>query len=277
MVNFHFLTDPAGFGLSEGWLPLTIQSPYWQLLLAGLLNTLKVALPALVFCTLLGTLIGLGRLSQHPLLRGVCDFYVGAFRNVPLLLQLLAAYFVITYFLPIASQAWSLGDVFFLSKSGLAMATFAGEIPMQGRFSVEGGWVLSPEYCAVLLALILYTSAFVAEIVRSGVSAVPVGLKQSALALGMTGRQTTRWVVLPVALRVIVPALSNQYLNLLKNASLGVAIGYPELVSVANTSMNQSGKVVECVVIILVLYALLSAVASWAMSRLNQRVNRGAL
>ena len=276
-MNFEFLLDPAGFGLSEGWLHLKLQSPYWQVLLAGLMNTLKVALPALLLCTVLGTWVGLGRLSKHPLLRTVCDAYVGLFRNVPLLLQLLALYFLITWFLPVASQAWYWGGGVFLSKSGLAIPAWDGSVPVQGRFSVVGGWVLGPEYCAVLLALTVYTSAFVAEIVRAGVNAVPAGLKQSALALGLTPGQATRWVTLPVAMRVIVPALSNQYLNLLKNASLGVAVGYPELVSVANTAMNQSGKVVECVLIILVLYAALSALAAWAMNGLNRRVNRGAL
>lgn len=275
-MNFEFLTDPAGFGLSEGWWPVAFDSPYWQILLAGLLNTLKVALPALLLATLLGLFIGLGQLVQHPLLKGLCKGYVNLFRNIPLLLQLLAIYFVITQFLPIASQAWSVGDTVFISKSGLAIPTF-WETPTRGRFSIEGGWVLSPEYLAVLLALVVYTAAFIAEVVRAGIQAVKPGMRQGALALGLNNAQTTRHVVLPLALRVMVPSLSNQYLNLLKNASLGVAVGYPELVSVANTAINQSGKAVECVLIILFTYALLSAVASGLMNVLNTRVNRGAL
>lgn len=276
-MNFEFLSDPAGFGLSEGWLPIAFDSPYWHVLLAGLLNTLKVALPALLISTLLGLLIGLGQLVQHPLLRALCKGYVNLFRNVPLLLQLLAIYFAITQFLPIASQAWSLGDLFFFSKSGLAMPAWGGEAPVRGRFSIEGGWVLSPEYLAVLLALVVYTAAFIAEVVRAGIQAVKPGMRQGALALGLSSRQVNRHVVLPLALRVMVPSLSNQCLNLLKNASLGVAVGYPELVSVANTAINQSGKAVECVLIILFTYALLSAVASGLMNLLNTRVNRGAL
>ncbi|WP_298540072.1 ABC transporter permease subunit, partial [uncultured Limnobacter sp.] len=109
-MNFEFLSDPAGFGLSEGWLQVAFNSPYWQILLAGLFNTLKVALPALLLSTVLGLFIGLGQLAQHPLLKGLCRGYIHLFRNVPLLLQLLAIYFAITQFLPIASQAWSLGD-----------------------------------------------------------------------------------------------------------------------------------------------------------------------
>ena len=255
---------------------MAFSSPYWQILLAGLLNTLKVGLPALVLSTFLGLFIGLGQLAQHPLLKGLCRGYINLFRNVPLLLQLLAIYFAITQFLPIASQAWSWGDSVFLSKSGLAFPAFS-EAPVRGRFSIEGGWALSPEYLAVLLALVVYTAAFVAEIVRAGVQAVKPGMRQGALTLGLNTAQTTRYVVLPLALRVVVPSLSNQYLNLLKNASLGVAVGYPELVSVANTAINQSGKAVECVLIILVTYALLSAVAAGLMNVLNTRVNRGAL
>ncbi len=281
-MGFEFLLDPAGFGLSEGWLHIATSSPYWQVLVAGLLNTLKVALPALVLCSFLGLLLGFGQLAQHPLLRGLCQGYVTVFRNVPLLLQLLAAYFVITQFLPIASQAWSFQGVLFLSKSGLAMPAFDFDsakwvLPTVGRFSVEGGWVLSPEYLAVLLALVVYTAAFVAEVVRAGVLAVRPGMRQGAMALGLNMRQTNRHIVLPLALRVMVPSLSNQYLNLLKNASLGVAVGYPELVSVANTAINQSGKAVECVLIILFTYAMLSAVAAGLMNLLNQRVNRGSL
>lgn len=281
-MNFEFLADPAGFGLSEGWLSLAIESPYWQILLAGLLNTLKVALPALLLCSLLGLLIGLGQMAKHPLLSALCRAYVNLFRNVPLLLQLLAIYFAITQFLPIASEAWSFNNIIYLSKSGLAMPAWLADsmqwdVPVRGRFSVEGGWVLSPEYLAVLLALIVYTAAFIAEVVRAGVQGVKPGMRQGALALGLNAGQVNRHVVLPLALRIMLPSLSNQYLNLLKNASLGVAVGYPELVSVANTAINQSGKAVECVFIILLIYALLGVVAAGLMNILNARINRGAL
>lgn len=286
-MDFSFLSDPAGFGLSEGWLLPTLQSPHWQVLLAGLLNTLKVALPAWVLAMGFGLLVGLGQLSTHPLLRAGCKGFVDVFRNVPLLIQLLAIYFAITQFLPVASQAWALAPGVLLSKSGLAFPALMGgesaaggwvwQTPSIGRFSVEGGWVLSPEYLAVLTALVVYTAAYVAEVVRAGVLAVRPGMRQAALALGLRPAQASRHVVLPLALRIMVPSLSNQTLNLLKNASLGVAVGYPELVSVANTSINQSGKAVECVFIILLVYALLSAVAALGMNRINRRVNRGAL
>lgn len=283
-MSLTFLNDPAGFALSEGWLLVKGQAPYWQVFLAGFLNTLKVAVPAVVLATLLGFAIGFGQLSSHPLLRLCSRAHVNLFRNVPLLIVLLATYFLLTQFLPMAVDAWAVGGSVFLSKSGLAFpawvhtsADWVFERPVIGRFAVEGGWALSPEYLALLMALGVYTSAFVAEVVRSGVLAVKPGMPQAGLALGLSPAQVRRHIVLPLALRVMVPALSNQLLNLLKNASLGVAIGYPELVSVANTAMNQSGKAVECVLIILLVYLMLSLLASALMNALNTRVNRGAL
>ena len=279
-MSLGFLSDPAGFSLSEGWLLVQGGAPYWQVFLAGVLNTLKVAMPAAALAAILGFILGFGQLSTHPVLRAISRLYVNAFRNVPLLIVLLATYFALTQFLPMAVDAWQLGDAVFLSKSGLALPALQAtgvQYPTLGRFAVNGGWVLTPEYLALLIALTLYTAAFVAEVVRSGVRAVKPDMRQAALALGLNAKQARRHVVMPLALRVMVPALSNQLLNLLKNASLGVAIGYPELVSVANTAMNQSGKAVECVLIILAVYLLLSLLASMAMNAVNARVNRGAL
>lgn len=275
-LAFHFLQDPAGFSLSESLLDLPAQALYLEVLVAGLLNTLKVAVPALVFCTLLGGLIGLGRVQKTGPWKACCDVYVGALRNIPLLLQLLALYFGLTRYLPIASEAWSLGDALYLSKSGLALPVWQGggwQLPVRGRFSVEGGLTLSPEYLTLLLGLSLYTAAFVAEVVRAGVQSVPVGQVQAGLALGLSPAQNRRLIVLPLALRLVVPPLGNQYLGLLKNASLGVAIGYPELVSVSNTAMNQSGRVVECVLMVMLMYAALSGLTAVLMNALNRRVN----
>lgn len=278
--KFSFLNDPAGFSLSESIVAISAQSHYSEVILAGLINTLKVAIPSLLLCSVLGLVIGLGRLSPLASWRLMCGAYVGLVRNLPMLLQLLAIYFAITRFLPVASEAYSWGGMVYISKSGLALPVWAEGawvLPQQGRFAVDSALILSPEYLAVLLALGIYTSAFVAEIVRAGVQSVPKGLVQAGLALGLNQRQTQAQVVLPMALRLIIPALSNQYLNLLKNASLGVAVGYPELVSVGNTAMNQSGRVVECVLIVMVIYAALSVVMASIMNLINLRVNRGAL
>ena len=144
-------------------------------------------------------------------------------------------------------------------------------LPQLTATQVEGGGALSPEYLAVLLGLVLYTSAFVAEVVRAGVASVSTGQHEASASLGLSRRHSMRLVVLPQALRVIIPPLTNQYLNLTKNSSLAVAVGYPDLVSIANTSLNQTGRAVECIAIIMLIYLTLSLSTSALMNWFNSR------
>jgi len=144
--------------------------------------------------------------------------------------------------------------------------------PEPGPFNISGGGSLTPEYITILAGLTFYTAAFIAEIVRAGVLAVPFAQTEAARALGLNRSHTLRSVVLPQALRVIVPPITGQYLNLTKNSSLAVAIGYPDLVSVANTILNQSGRAVECIVIIMAVYLTLSLLMSAIMNWYNSRV-----
>jgi general L-amino acid transport system permease protein len=141
------------------------------------------------------------------------------------------------------------------------------DIPIKGEVVIEGGASLTPEFMALLIGLVIYTGTFVAEVVRAGIQAVPRGQIEAAAALGLAPRQQTSLIVLPQALRVIIPPLTNQYLNLTKNSSLAVAIGYPDLVSVANTALNQTGRAVECIAVIMAVYLALSlataALAGW--------------
>jgi general L-amino acid transport system permease protein len=145
-------------------------------------------------------------------------------------------------------------------------------VPQQLAFAVDGGASATPEFLALLLGLVLYTAAFVAEVVRSGIQSVDRGQVEAASALGLSPRQQMRLVVLPQSLRVIVPPLTNQYLNLTKNSSLAVAIGYPDVVSVANTTLNQTGRAVECVAIIMAVYLATSLATSAFMNWYNRRV-----
>jgi general L-amino acid transport system permease protein len=142
-------------------------------------------------------------------------------------------------------------------------------IPEQLIFGVDGGYSATPEFLAVLIGLVLYTAAFVAEVVRSGIQSVSQGQTEAALALGLTPRQNMNLVVLPQALRVIIPPLTNQYLNLTKNSSLAVVVGYPDVVSVANTTINQSGRAVECIAIIMLVYLSTSLSTSVFMNWYN--------
>lgn len=281
-MNFDFLWQPAGFGISEGWLDFDSGDPFWRAFLAGIVNTVRAAVPAAVLAVVLGTLIGIGRLTPHLLVRALCGAYVQALRNVPLLVQLLMLYFALTQLLPDSTEALQLLPGVWLSKGGLAMPWPVREPgdwwprhfdwPELTSFNVTGGAALSPEYLTIVFGLGLYTAAFVAEIVRAGILSVSAGQKLAAQALGFKPVQQLRIVVLPQALRVIVPALTNQLLSLTKNSSLAVAVGYPELVSVSNTSLNSTGRAFECIAIIMAVYLLLSLAISAAMNAYNARV-----
>jgi general L-amino acid transport system permease protein len=159
----------------------------------------------------------------------------------------------------------------FLSNRGLFFPTFFSTPVLEG-FNFTGGMALTPEFAALLAGLAIYTAAFIAEIVRAGVLAVERGQWEAALALGLSRRQALRHVVAPQALRVIVPPLTSQYLNLTKNSSLAVAIGYPELVSIANTTINQTGQAIEGVAIIMAVYLTISLAISAFMNWYNARL-----
>ena len=302
--------------------------------LVGVLNTLRVAIIGIVLTTLLGTLIGVGRFSNNAIVRGLCYGYVELFRNIPVLLQLLVWYLLLTEWLPSPDEPLSLAGLVFLSKGGLSYpvpvwgmgqafaglgllvgavlawvwarkaralfeatgqvrpvllpaiglllvgalvgwllggAPMAWNLPKAGDVSVEGGSSFTPEFISVLLGLTFYTASFVAEVVRAGIASVPRGQSEASGALGLGKGQQMRLVVLPQALRVIIPPMTNQYLNLTKNSSLAVAIGYPDVVSISNTAINQTGRAVECIAIIMLVYLTTSLTTSWIMNWYNTR------
>jgi general L-amino acid transport system permease protein len=274
-----FLNQPAGFGIGEtGLLVYDASQPLWRALAVGLGNTLRVSLPALVFATVLGTLIALARRSVHPGLRTAGNVYIDVVRNVPLLVQLLMWYFLLLDWLPdtTLTLGWVPGVT--LSKGGLSFPWLAAgqggwswSIPAQDGLSVTGGATVTPEYLAVFMALVTYTAAFTAEVVRSGLESVPPSLNEAAQTLGARPHQVMLRVVLPQALRTMVPAMTNQYLNLIKNSSLAVAVGYPDLVSVGNTAVNQTGRAVECILVMMSIYLTLSLLTAALMNWFNAR------
>jgi general L-amino acid transport system permease protein len=331
--GFDFLTQTAGFDIGESLFAFDSSESYWRAFLVGLANTLRVAILGIILTTILGTLVGIGRLSHNALVRAVCTAYVESFRNVPILLQLLTWYLLFTELLPPIYEAWEAGP-FFLSKNGVnfpvpvwgvghawllagliaglalawmyrrwarkrfeetgvapslfwvplaivlavgALGWFAGgapsefDVPVRGDFSVERGGALTPEFLSVLLGLTFYTAAFVAEVVRAGVQSVSHGQSEAAAALGLNRNQAMRLIMLPQALRVIIPPMTNQYLNLTKNSSLAVAIGYPDVVSIANTAINQTGRAVECIAIVMLVYLTTSLTTSGLMNWYNAR------
>ncbi|GAB3628169.1 amino acid ABC transporter permease [Pandoraea terrae] len=332
--GWGFLRDSAGFDISESAIPYDALDPYWKAFLVGILNTVRVAVVGIVAATVLGTLLGVGRLSSNAIVRGFCYAYVELFRNVPVLLQLLMWYLFLTEALPSLDQAISFGGIALLSKDGLTLpvpvwklghatagigvvlglivaalyrraarrhfettgrqrsmvwlpivivacgglvgwliggAPSAWSIPKVDGMLVQGGVPVTPEFLGVSLGLVLYTTAFIAEVVRAGLNAVAHGQSEAAASLGLPRHQAIRLVVLPQAMRVIIPPMTSQYLNLTKNSSLAVAIGYPDIVSVANTSLNQTGRAVECIAIIMAVYLTTSLSTSMFMNWYNRR------
>jgi general L-amino acid transport system permease protein len=278
--GFAFLDQRAGFDIGEGPVPYTPDATYLRAFAAGVGNTLRVSIVGILLATPLGALVGLGRLSRNALVRGLCTAWVEALRNVPLVIQLFAWYLVFTELLPDATSPLSLAPHVFLSKGGLQLPLprlegglgLVLERPELGPFGVAGGLSLTPEFLALLVGLGTATSASIAETVRSGVLAVPKGQTEAALALGLSRRRVMRRVLLPQALRVIVPPLTSQFLNLTKNSSLAVAIGYPDVVSIANTAINQNGQALECILVIMSVYLTVNLLTASAMNWYNRRV-----
>ncbi len=272
--GFGFLGREAGFEIGESlFLRYSAADSYLRALAVGLANTLVVSLIGIVLATFLGTLIGILRLSRNFLLRALCTAYVEFFRNVPLLVQLFFWYALINEVLPHPRDALQPLPGVFLTNRGVFFPGFDGAPVLQG-FNFAGGIGISPEFAALLAGLVIYTAAFIAEIVRAGILALSRGQWDAAHAVGLTRAQALRQVILPQALRVIVPPMTSQYLNLTKNSSLAVAIGYPDLVSIANTAMNQPGQAIEGVAIIMAVYLTIRLSISAFMNWYNARVAR---
>lgn len=319
--GFGFLARPANFAIGESLIPYTAADSYFRAFLVGLLNTLRVGVSGVILATLLGTLVGVARLSSNWLAARLATLYVETVRNVPLLLHLFLWYAVITESLPGPRSALEPLPGVFLSNRGLVVpvlaadpawpaallalavgvvaglglrsrwrwapalipalplatwlafgAPLAVDAPRLFAFNFRGGATLSPELLALLTGLTVYTAAFIAEIVRGGIQSVHKGQTEAALALGLSKGQTLRLVILPQALRVIVPPLTSQYLNLLKNSSLAVAIGYPDVVSVLDTAINQTGQAIEGVTLIMAVFLAISLGISALMNWYNRRI-----
>jgi general L-amino acid transport system permease protein len=334
-TGFGFLERVAGIPIGESLLPYnpSVNSYGWALLI-GVLNTLQVAIIGVVLATILGTIIGIGRLSKNWLLAKLTAFYVETLRDIPVLLQLLFWYTILQG-LPGPKQAWHLGEIAFLSNRGMKLpllewqtahtaavaalivgivgtvlwarraharqdatgirpavwpvalglmiglpvavwaalgAPFHIELPALRGFNIQGGLTLSPEYFALLVGLVTYTASYIAEIVRSGIQAIPQGQWEAGGALGLSNGIVLRQIVLPQALRVIIPPMTSQYLSLTKNSSLAVAIGFQDIVSIANTTLNQTGQAIEGIAVIMAVYLTISLSISLFMNWYNARI-----
>lgn len=277
--GFAFLSHEAGFEIGETTLlAYSASDSYLRALTVGLLNTFRVALPAIFFSTAIGMAIGLSRLAPNWLLAKLASSVVEVLRNVPLVVQLFFWYALITDGLPAPPDALKPLPGLFLSNRGLALPAPVWQFPIVldypelSGFGFSGGAMVSPEFTALFFGLTLYTAAFVGEIVRAGILSIGRGQFEAAHSLGLSKYHTMRFVVLPQALRVIVPPVTSQYLNCIKNSSLAVAIGYPDLVAIANTTINQTGQAIEGVAIIMLVYLAISLTIAALMNWYNAHI-----
>ena len=254
-LSFEWLSRPAGFALAEHPLPYRSSDPYAWALLVGWLNSLKVILAGLVTATVLGVLAGAARRSINPLLRQLAALYVGLIRQVPLLLQLLFWYFVALLGLPRTNPS-PLGSLLTLTNQGISVL----------------GVHLSVEFTAVLLGLSVFTGASIAEVVRGGLDSVPRGQWEAFRSLGLSEAMGLRRVVLPQALPAILPGLTSQYLNLAKNSTLAIAVGYADLYAVSDTTITQTGRAIEGFLLLLLSFLLLNLIINAAMQLVNRAV-----
>ncbi|MFY9314365.1 MAG: ABC transporter permease subunit [Burkholderiales bacterium] len=269
--GFAFLWREAGFEIGEtGLLAYSAADSYLRALVVGLANTVRVAAIGIVLATVLGALLGLARLAPNWLLARLAGAYVEVVRNVPLLVQLFFWYALLSEGLPPPAEALQPFPGVYVSNRGIFFP-LPGDAPELSGFNFAGGAALSPEFATLLIGLTTYTAGFIAEIVRAGILSVPRGQVDAARSLGLARRAELRHVVLPQALRLMVPPMTSQYLNLTKNSSLAVAIGYPDLVSIANTTMNQTGQAIEGVAVIMAVFLTISLSISAFMNWYNRR------
>ncbi|WP_105372492.1 amino acid ABC transporter permease [Neorhizobium huautlense] len=333
--GYGFLRGRAGFDIGQSLIAYTSDSTYGRAIVVGFLNTMLVAILGIFTATVVGFIIGLGRLSRNWLIAKLCTLYVEIFRNIPVLLIIFFWYKGVLDSLPQVRDSIALPFNIFLNNRGLAFpnpiwgegawlipvaflvgvvativvarwarqrqaatgkqfhtiwtgtgliiglpilaflimgAPLTFDSPIAGRFNMTGGARILPEFVALYVALSLYTASFIAEVIRAGIRGVAKGQSEAAFALGLQPSHTTRLVVVPQAMRIIIPPLTSQYLNLTKNSSLGVAIGFPELFSTTSTTLNQTGQAVEAISIMLTVYLAISIATSIFMNWFNAKM-----
>ena len=251
-MSFSWLQRPAGFALAEHVLPYSPSDSYAWALTVGWFNSLRVILAGLVLSTVLGVGAGAARSSSNRLLRTLAGAYVALIRQVPLLLQLLFWYFVAFLGLP----ETPVGGLIHFSNQGIRLL----------------GLPLSVEFCSVLTGLTVFTGASIAEIVRGGINSVPRGQWEAYRSLGLSDGLGLRRIVLPQALPAILPALTSQYLNLAKNSTLAIAVGYADLYAVSDTTITQTGRAIEGFLLLLMSFLLLNLLISGGMAAFNGAV-----
>ncbi|MFL2767495.1 MAG: ABC transporter permease subunit [Dehalococcoidia bacterium] len=346
----HF-ESRSGFGISHTFLKdYTSNDSRWSAYFTGVINTIRVSLVAIILATLLGTVMGVARLSKNVLFSTISYLYVEILRNTPLLIQIIF-WQIIFLKLPRITEALTLGSTVVISNRGILLPStkanqdmnsnififillfiiiisfgityylnkredldgkklkilnynlngsitgtlvflilsistyfilqkpFVIDLPSlyqnnKGTYLQSGGFEFTPEFGAILFALVLYTGTFITEIVRGSIQSLSKGQTEAAQSLGLSNYQSMTLIILPQALRSIIPPLTNQFLNLTKNSSLSVVIAYPELFMVSRTIMNNSGRALPVFFLILFTYLTLSLFISVFMNLINRRVTK---
>ena len=338
--GYGFLNQESSFDVQFSLIEYDGSHSYAKAYLVGLLNTILVSVLGIIFCTIIGVIIGIARLSPNYLIRNTAAWYVEFFRNVPLLLQIFFWYYAALRALPLPENTEPLFGVTYLTVKGYyiprliwenfdiliysilaaiisivfirnyarklqeekgqqlpvllisvglllvfpAITLITGMVQLEvalpvlkqlskTSFIYAEGLSVPPELLALVLALSLYTATFVAECVRAGIQGISKGQKEAAASVGLTPNQILKLVIMPQALRIIIPPTTNQYLNLTKNSSLAAAIAYPDLVLVfAGTALMQTGRAIEIVSITMLTYLTLSLSISVLMNWYNKKI-----
>ena len=332
--GFGFLREAAGFEIGESGIAFSSSDTFLRAFAVGVLNTLKVSVLSIISAMILGVAVAFMKISRQPVLRFLGWLHVEVYRNIPLIVGLLAIYLGITELLPDIEAEAEGATWILLDKAGLqfavpaangvacavalisglllavivhrqvqkqstflvawtaALATFAvaflaawvgvgvvqgWEHPHLEGFVFEGGAALSPEFLALWLGLTLFSSAPIAEVIRAGILSVSRGQWLAGQALGLTNVQTASYVIFPQAMKLSVPPLASQFMNLTKNSSLAVVVGYPDVVCIGNTSINTTGQALEMICLIMLVYLLMNLLTSLGMNAVNARLVRGNL
>lgn len=335
-LTYGFLDDPAGFPITESYIPYDPTMSFGRAFMVGLINTLVVSVVGIILSTPLGLFVALARLSTNWLVNKIALAYIEFHRNIPLLVLLFLWYFGVFTRLPGAKESLTLPGPIFVNQRGLYLTwprltetggifvaflvigvilaiaawivlrrvretqgreTYFGRIslaililfpligwfvsggeplrldePSLQGFNFRGGLRMSPEFSALLIGLTTYTAAFIAEVFRAGILAVRKGQVEAARALGLKNNQVLSMIVIPQALRVVIPPLISQYLNLTKNSSLALIIGYQELFAIGKVTINQAGRAVPVFLMVMATYLLLSLLTSALLNIYNKRV-----
>jgi general L-amino acid transport system permease protein len=335
-LSFKFLSEPAGFPISDPILPYNPSHSFGYAFLVGLVKTLIVSASGIVLATILGTLIGIARLSGNWLLSKLALAYIEFHRNIPLLVLLFLWYFPVFNSLPPVEKPIAWAGPTYLTRRGIYLTwprlteygktwmlfVFAGialaivlwivlmrirvqtgrqtyygwvslaalllfpiagwvladgtplrwDVPTLDGFNFSGGMRMTPEFAALLIGLVMYTAAFIAEVVRAGIQSVHRGQLEAAMAVGLNRSQVLGLVILPQALRVIIPPMISQYLNLTKNSSLAFFIGYQEVFSVGKIAINQAGRAIPVFAMVMASYLAMSLLTSLVLNIYNRRI-----